>query len=65
LYRDEDADTFPAEIDAASLSEWISSKGITHGIKYEVLNQIVQNPDTYEIPAVIAKGQLRIHGEAA
>ncbi|GGB56401.1 DUF342 domain-containing protein [Fictibacillus barbaricus] len=65
LFKKEDIEIPSEQRSLLSLTAWIESKGIRHGIRHEVLKEVVENLDTFLFPAEIAIGKLPTIGEAA
>jgi uncharacterized protein (DUF342 family) len=65
LVKKADADFTNLKLTFDELSKWLFSKGIQHGTRTEVLNQIVQDVEKVEFPAVIAQGILPEDGISA
>ncbi|MBY6036067.1 FapA family protein [Fictibacillus nanhaiensis] len=65
LFHQKDRDFNKEELTFEVLSSWIASKKIQHGVKNEILYQIVQQLEEIKFPVEFAYGKLPVDGEPA
>ncbi|MDR7072166.1 DUF342 domain-containing protein [Fictibacillus barbaricus] len=65
LFKKENADFAELDITLDKLTKWLKEKNILHGIRTEVLYQLIQNIENIHFPVVIAQGILPVNGTSA